>query len=65
MVNWKGFGEKGECSLNQVISRQITGRDEENHDTLRMIYDVPAGIRAGYLPHTSIKLYRLANPLGE
>lgn len=50
--------EKGERSLNQVISRQMTGRDEENHDTLRTMHDVPAGIRARYLLHTSIKLYR-------
>jgi hypothetical protein len=52
----------GGRSLTHVISRQMTGRDEENHDTLRRMYDVPAGIRAGYLPHTSTKRCRIRQP---
>jgi hypothetical protein len=57
--------KEGRSLTHQVISRQMTGRDEENHDTLRRIYDVTVGIRARYLPHTSTKRRFYANPLGD
>jgi hypothetical protein len=61
-TNWKGFGKKWSWS-NRVVSRDLSGRTEENHRTFR-IACVSAEIQTEHLQDTSQERYVWTNLLG-